>query len=131
MRLIDADALITHIKECMEAKNANFEWDQVEGLKVALSCIDEASTIEPEASWIPCAMKLPEDRTYCFVTQKVGPVRFTSSAAYACDLSNVSKYDFCDKKNTSGFYYHDSEDGYVEAVDVVAWIPLPKPYEGA
>ena len=29
MRLIDADALITDIKECMETKNANFEWEQV------------------------------------------------------------------------------------------------------
>ena len=30
----------------METKNANFEWEQVDGLKVALSCIDEMPTIK-------------------------------------------------------------------------------------
>ena len=47
MRLIDADALIADIKECIEAKYDNYECKQAEGLKVALSCVDDAPTIEP------------------------------------------------------------------------------------
>ena len=48
MRAINADALIADIKECIEVKDSNFEWEQVEGLEVALSCVDEQPTIEPE-----------------------------------------------------------------------------------
>lgn len=45
-RLIDADALIADIKECIEAKDDNCEWEQVQGLEVALSCImDNAPTV--------------------------------------------------------------------------------------
>ena len=55
MRAIDADALIADIKECIEAKDSNYEWEQVEGLEVSLSCVDDAPTIEPErkkGKWI-------------------------------------------------------------------------------
>lgn len=48
MHLIDADALIADIKECIEAKYDNYECEQARGLKVALSCVDNAPTIEPE-----------------------------------------------------------------------------------
>ena len=36
------------IKECIEAKYANCEWKQAQGLEVALERIKEAPTIEPE-----------------------------------------------------------------------------------
>ena len=48
MRLIDADALAVDIKECIEAKYHNSEYEQVQGLETALECIDEAPNIEPE-----------------------------------------------------------------------------------
>lgn len=45
-RLIDADALIEDIKEVIEVKDNLFEWEQVQGLEVALSCImDDAPTV--------------------------------------------------------------------------------------
>ena len=83
---------------------------------------------QPE--WIPVDKELPEDRTKCLVTQKFGRVRQVSKATYACDLYKVNQYDFCDKKNTAGFYYFDDEYGYVEALGVTAWMPEPEPYEG-
>lgn len=46
MRLIDADALMADIKECIEIKYANSEYEQLEGLEIALSCVDEQPTIE-------------------------------------------------------------------------------------
>lgn len=59
MRLIDADALIADIKECIEVQDSNYEWEEVEGMKVALSCVGDAPTIElsaqPEQIWIPCS----------------------------------------------------------------------------
>ena len=81
-------------------------------------------------SWIPVDKELPEDGTKCLVTQKFGRVRHVSKATYACDLYKVNQYDFCDKKNTAGFYYFDDEYGYVEALGVTAWMPEPEPYQG-
>lgn len=46
MKLVDADALMADIKECIERKYANSEYEQLEGLEIALSCIDEQPTIE-------------------------------------------------------------------------------------
>lgn len=68
MRAIDADALIADIKECIEAKDSNCEWEQVEGLEVALSCVDDATTIEPEqkkGTWLVHLYKLGRDRYEC------------------------------------------------------------------
>ena len=48
MRLIDADALAVDIKECIEAKYDNCEYEQVQGLETALECIDEQLTAQPE-----------------------------------------------------------------------------------
>ena len=48
MRLIDADALIKSINECIEVKDANYEWEQVQGLECALECIDEEPSAQPE-----------------------------------------------------------------------------------
>lgn len=39
--LIDADALISDIKECIEAKYTYYEWEQMQGLELALSCVEE------------------------------------------------------------------------------------------
>jgi hypothetical protein len=47
MRIIDADALMADIKECIEVKHTNSEYEQLEGLEIALSCVDEQPTIEP------------------------------------------------------------------------------------
>lgn len=55
MRAIDGDALAVDIKECIEAKYENGEYEQMQGLEVALECIDEAPTIEPQRTkgeWI-------------------------------------------------------------------------------
>lgn len=54
MRMIDADALIKSIKECVEAKDANCEWKQVQGLECALECIDEEPTVQPVVRCSEC-----------------------------------------------------------------------------
>ena len=54
MRLIDADALTESIKECIEVKDANYEWEQVQGLECALECIDEELTVQPVVQCKDC-----------------------------------------------------------------------------
>ena len=48
MRLINADALIADINECIDVQNDNWEFERTIGLTIALECISDAPTIEPE-----------------------------------------------------------------------------------
>ena len=110
MRMIDADALIADIKECIEVKDSNFEWEQVEGLEVALSCVDDAPTIEPEPHWILRRERLPE-----------------YSGRYL-----VSVLDGIDRRTTVAPYHPQRRTwtltGRMAYWKVIAWMPLPEPY---
>lgn len=130
MRLIDADVLAEIFIDRMEKVKERFGFNSSEAgiLSGAYKLLQSQPTIESE--WIPVDKELPKDGMKCLVTQKFGRVRQVSKATYACDLYNVNQYDFCDKKNTVGFYYFDDEYGYVEALGVTAWMPEPEPYQG-
>lgn len=80
--------------------------------------------------WTPMSDRPPEDGTKCLVTQRFGNVRIVSDATYSSDLYRVNKYDFIDRKGMAGFYNHDSEIGYIELENVIAWMPKPKAWEG-
>ena len=86
---------------------------------------------QPEQRWIPCSERLPEDGQRCIVTTK-GRLSYSycEIASYSNNLYKVDEFDFYDKKNTSGFYNYDSEYGYYENTDVIAWMPLPEPWRG-
>ena len=79
--------------------------------------------------WIPVWERLPEKRGDYLVTQEATFTDYVyiSVAGYALNLYDVDEYDFADKKR-SGWYEYDSEWGYRELDDVIAWMPLPEPY---
>ena len=53
MRLIDADALIDSIRECVEAVHDNYESDMEQGYLNAIECIEELPSAEPKkGKWI-------------------------------------------------------------------------------
>lgn len=80
--------------------------------------------------WIPVSERLPEDGQMCLVTTKgfLGDI-YCEISTYSNDLYKIDKFDFYDKKNVSGFYDYDGEDGFYEVTDVTAWMPLPEPYK--
>ena len=47
---------------------------------------------------------------------------------YSNNLYKIDKYDFS-RSDKKGFYNFDSDYGYCRRNDVIAWQPLPKPYE--
>lgn len=93
MRLIDADALAVDIKECIEAKYDNCEYEQVQGLETALERIDEQLTAEPEqktGKWIYSEDEYGIDGYYC---DKCG---FFVPWDYAHKLINyIEDYHYC------------------------------------
>lgn len=79
--------------------------------------------------WTPISKGLPkEDGTYlCQI--EYGHNKLIRALDFSTNLYNVSEYDFYDKK-IAGFYDFDSEWGYHEIYNIVAWQPLPELYEG-
>ena len=102
MRLIDADALIPKINECV---NGHYITDFD-----AIATILDAPTIEPKrGEWVPCSERLPSESEQ---DNELG-VLVTLGNGY----SGI-QFDWV----RDGEHWYDW-DGYV-----IAWMPLPKPY---
>lgn len=96
-------------------------------------------TVEPKksyAEWIPCSERLPEDIRPVIVTWKN-----TDPASYYQDIVGkhfIGTGHFC---NGKWFWYSSTCEDFLaeygkcdwdemdEAIVVVAWMPLPEPYE--
>ena len=100
-RLIDADAL-----------NLEYEVDMADDWKTAheiANVVKYAPTIDAEPHWIPCNERLPEDDRSKVVTLANGnaEVGYYSNGDWWCVGDKVT----------------------LENQTVIAWMPLPKPYE--
>ena len=93
------------------------------------TAIDLAIKALEQTMWIPVSERLPEDEQECLITYKGIGGFHIDLATYSTNLYKVDKYDFHTKKDISGFYGFDTEYGYYEWSDVVAWMPLPQPYK--
>ena len=82
--------------------------------------------------WISVKDHLPtKDIENCLVTiDCFGVSRTVRTISYAKDLSKIDKWDFPakDYKNVSGFFDYNSEYGYYEVSNVLAWCEV-EPYE--
>lgn len=83
------------------------------------NAIANMPSVTPKAGWIPCSERLPEKRKYYLITVKI-------------DGMNGCKPYY--KIQTS--WYSDGQfvvdyisDGLVARRSVIAWMPLPTPYE--
>lgn len=97
-RYIDADAL-------KEKINTAF-------LSEIGKLIDNAPTIDAVSEWIPCSERLPSEYEEVLVCDKDGTME-------VCDLETFGR--------GVGLKWTD-KNGYECWLDVIAWMPLPKPY---
>lgn len=105
-KYIDADALKTNI-------NTAF-WSEIEKV------IDSAPSIDiPQ--WIPCSERLPSDSGEYLVTVGTHDA-FVDVLYYGKPLMPNRKV------KGKCFYRADDEWGDIVDNDVIAWMPLPKPY---
>lgn len=101
-----------------------------QALEVGIMAIKALSSSENPNKWIPVSERLPEEKGTYLVTQKATFTDYVyiSVAGYALNLHDVDEYDFEGKKR-AGWYEYDSEYGYYEIDNVVAWMSLPEPYK--
>lgn len=108
MRTIDADALLTEMK-CSG--------------KAAYMLVQEAPTIDPKPQWIPCSDRFPEcengsesKEAVLFQLRDTGTIE-------------VGYYGRGGKYKDSYFRsYRDRYEGFSSDC-VIAWMPLPEPYD--
>ena len=101
--MIDADVLgLTDFEIAM--CNGSFE----DGLKMILSKIQNAPTIEPEQRWIPCSERLPDTTDFVLTINIV-----SQCGVYRFDGDCWLDYD--------GLFVNEG---------IRAWMPLPEPYKG-
>lgn len=113
MRLIDADAFKTWIDEYVSV----FKKSDKAEIKGYIS--HQPSIDIPQ--WIPCSERLPsESGRYLVVYPLLINKPWVSILWYG-------KPTFPEKDEPC-FYASDDEYGDVEYSDVIAWMPLPKPY---
>ena len=94
-------------------------------------CVEGLPSVQPKTEWIPVSERLPDNDCECWVTTGDGMGNIVRSCNYTSDLYDLDEYSFEDRKGESGFYDYDSEYGYYEIYNVIAWMPYfePKPYK--
>ena len=115
-RYIDADALIMALRleypMMPMFKENQKEWEiKTDGYLKAEEVIKNAPTIDiPQ--WIPCSERLPKENEEVLVCDADGTME-------VCDLEMFGR--------GIGLKWTD-KNGYECWLDVIAWMPLPKPY---
>lgn len=89
-------------------------WQHSNGFNTALVAVkcdlDKVPSVTPKQRWIPCESKQPEPGGYYLVTK----ITFGWNCTAYREI-DIARYD---------------SDGWHKADAVVAWMPLPKPWEG-
>ena len=112
------------------------EWE----LKKLIFALDVLRTIadRPQGEWIPCSERLPEDIRPVLVTWKnTDPASYYQ---YIVGKHFIGTAHYCKGK----WYWYSSvtedllaeygkceSEEFDEAIEAVAWMPLPKPWKGA
>ncbi len=117
------DAYESHVAcqegECAERHRQFAEW------------LKELKQLREQTRWIPISERPPKNKQQCLIS--VRGIASTKNnrymATYSTNLYEVDEFIFWNKKNVPGFYDYDSEYGYYEYDDIVAWRPLPPSYQ--
>lgn len=110
-RLIDANKLMQDVEKLLYEGNPIVAFIRKQ--------VDKQPTIDAEPCWIPCEERLPEDSDYHDLWET------PDGAVLWCKATGEIGV---------GWYYESTKnwsDLWDNGVkDVIAWMPLPEPYEG-
>ena len=121
MRPIDADALKKVVEDFPNCYNG---WSDTYDKAFIIGAIEEEPTIDAvSVEWIPCEERLPSERGEYLVT-----VTFEGDTYVEC--LHYGKPTMANRE-VKGECFYDSDDEWGDVVydtEVIAWMPLPKPY---
>ena len=113
MRLIDTDALTQDLAKGFAGScGGDATLEQIvndDTLADAIKTVEEQPTVDAEPKWIPCSEKRP-----------------SKAGHYLCSFTKPRRID----KIFVGLAYWTGSRWYgYRADEIIAWMPLPKPYE--
>ena len=147
MRLIDADALLEKMKKTdryfnivfdiedaptVGAVKATMPWTNPDGTETMLDEVSyEIGYSQGQGEWIPCSERMPEE-DYCTGRG----VQYSESVLVTVINHGNDDDVFVDMACTADGewqlnYPQDDNPFIPKWCDVVAWMPLPKPWKGA
>lgn len=99
-------------------KKAVFEYDEYGVGMITLEMMDVLMDMIAKASWIPCSERLPEQTGFYLIQH---------SRKYCEDEMAVAFYSVEEAKSDDDYTWEFETLSDVQ--EVVAWMPLPKPYK--
>ena len=100
-------------------ENESRKWGDEYGVSDVLCDLADLPSVQSEPKWIPCSEKLPEK----YIGQWLC---CTSDGAVM-----ILPYDTPGDGTKECVFYKWDDDGYsYQTFDIVAWMPLPKPWKG-
>lgn len=118
MRIIDADRLMQHIKHKLCISSFDY---LMASEKAIINVIESEPSVEMP-TWIPCSERMPSDYNDYLVIDGDGEM------AVGCYRDGLDAWD----SSCLGWLERDNDDELPTRLGkVVAWMPLPEPWEGA
>ena len=96
-----------------------------------MDIIEEQPTVSVNDGWIPCSERLPKkDDRYLVCTKSPTNYYNVTTSYFTNDLYDFDKYAFgrYKGKQKASFCDFNSECGYYEVSNIIAWQLLPQPY---
>ena len=86
---------------------------------------------QPEPHWIPCTERMPHNTgDFYLCTAKLSVDYEYEVELLMLDTANDFDKSYFSKCIHNGLVFRESWSGGNEALDVIAWMPLPEPYRG-
>lgn len=108
------DNVVGGMKRINEYRGSTEHNDYLDGISTAIATVDDLPSAE--AKWIPCSERLPsEDGCYL--------------VCMAWDYCAMRVLKWADGWNCHRSYdVKVKRENEIDGVDIIAWMPLPKPY---
>lgn len=137
MRPIDADAFDERVRVAGGMSEEELTEDFKDGVQAVLYMLSNQPTIQPEPHWIPVEQALPENNdpvNVTYVNHKPGnyyaEVKDKPYTATAHFHNGQWYWYSCTTQDLLDEYGTWIPDLIDKDVEILAWMPLPKPYRG-
>ena len=111
------------LEEYIETAKAECDWTYIKPFEIAKNAINDVEK-EYNNGWIPCSVRLPDDELEDAIKERGAHAVFPVLATVRRKKDIIVSKAFYSSYGGKHFI-----DLHTENLDVIAWQPLPKPYE--